>query len=458
MENNNGLRKEIKLPGMIAMAAGGMIAAWMVEIIYWFELSGTGAVFSFITCAILLLPLCFIYSEMTSMMPYAGGQNIWVTNALGWNAGFAACWLIMLLYIMAMPTVSYGIASMLGYLFPVTPLQVKIIAAVILVLWYFLTNFELKLLTRLQNIFFWSTLIIAVIADIIFICSGKWSFGNIQWFPNGVNGYTAAIGLLIMKFVGFDLIPQLSEEAKFPKKDLWKAFVGSLACTVLIYGLAIVAIGGIVSLDWIAETDIVDPRVADIIGMHWLGLIIVGMGTLTCITTLSSFWLSASRILYGASKQHQMTPRFAKLNKHGQPQFANLIVGILSIYFTIFAPEQWVNYIYTIYGVAAGGVYLLVAVSFLKIRKDHPEWERPFKVKAPMLMGIIGIIFCLWILYTNCAVMTTGAWIVLVIYSALGLVLWAYAKTQQKKYPKEWAPININPDTVSAEEANNITA
>ena len=27
-----GLRKEIKLSGMIAMAAGGMIAAWMVEI------------------------------------------------------------------------------------------------------------------------------------------------------------------------------------------------------------------------------------------------------------------------------------------------------------------------------------------------------------------------------------------------------------------------------------------
>ncbi len=42
----NGLRKELKLSGMIAMAAGGMIAAWMVEIKYWFELSGPGAVFS----------------------------------------------------------------------------------------------------------------------------------------------------------------------------------------------------------------------------------------------------------------------------------------------------------------------------------------------------------------------------------------------------------------------------
>ena len=78
------------------------------------------------------------------------------------------------------------------------------------------------------------------------------------------------------------------------------------------------------------------------------------MGILTCITTISSFWLSASRILYGAAKQHQMTGRLAVLNKNGQPKLANLIVGIFAMYFTIFAPEAWVNYMYTIYGLAAG--------------------------------------------------------------------------------------------------------
>lgn len=316
----NGLRKELKLSSMIAMAAGGMIAAWMVEIKYWFELSGVGSVLSLLTCAILVLPLCFIYSEMTSMMPYAGGQNIWVTNALGWNMGFVACWLVMLLYVMAMPTVAYGIASMIGYLTPITALQTKIVAAVILVIWFFLTNKELKVLAKLQNILFWSTLAVSLAASVIFIFSGQWSFETMQpIFPNGFNGYTAAVALLIMKFVGFDLIPQLSEEANFPKKNLWKAFLGALGCTVLIYGMAVIGVGGIVDNAWIAQTDIVDPRVADIIGMHWLGVVIVVMGALTCITTLSSFWLSASRILYGAAQQHQMTPRFAKLNKNGQP-------------------------------------------------------------------------------------------------------------------------------------------
>ena len=43
------LKKELSLSQIIAMAAGGMIAAWMVEIKYWFEISGTGAVFSLLT-------------------------------------------------------------------------------------------------------------------------------------------------------------------------------------------------------------------------------------------------------------------------------------------------------------------------------------------------------------------------------------------------------------------------
>lgn len=448
MENNN-LRKTITLPGMIAMAAGGMVAAWMVEIKYWFEIGGAGSVWSLITCAVLVLPLCFIYSEMTSMMPYAGGQNLWVSNALGWNTGFCACWLIMLLYVMAMPTVAYGIASMLGYLYPITSLQTKIIATVILVAWYFLTNSELKILARMQNILFWSTLVVAVGADIIFIVSGRWSYGNITpWFRYGTAGYTAGIGLLIMKFVGFDLIPQLSEEANFPKKDLWKAFVGSIGCTVLIYGLAIVAVGGVVGNQWIDETDIVDPRVADLLGMHWLGLIIVIMGALTCITTLSSFWLSASRILLGAAKQHQMTPKFMELNKHGQPAFGNLIVGILSIYFTVFAPEAWVNYIYTIYGVTAGLVYLLVTISFLRLRKTHPEWDRPYKLRGGALWGVFGVCFCVWVIYTNALAMNLGAWVVLAVYAALGVIFWGYAKYRQRSDPERWAPVVISPDTV----------
>ena len=51
------LKKSLNLPQVITLAAGGMIAAWMVEIKYWFELTGTGSFLALIVCAIFVLPL-----------------------------------------------------------------------------------------------------------------------------------------------------------------------------------------------------------------------------------------------------------------------------------------------------------------------------------------------------------------------------------------------------------------
>jgi amino acid transporter len=454
MNNNQQLKRSLSLFQIIALAAGGMVAAWMVEIQYWFELSGTGSLLALFLCGVLVLPLCFIYTEMTSMMPYAGGENIWVTNAFGWNTGWLCCWFVLLLYVMAMPTVSYGIASMASYLFTITTVQTKVIATIILILWFILSNFELKLLAKIQSLLFWSTLAVSLIADLIFICSGlfsttgfSWHFANLSpWLPAGGAGFAAAVALLIMKFIGFDMIPQLSEETNFPHKDLWKAFVGSLFFTFLIYGTAIVAVGGIVDLDWIAATDIVDPRVADLLNLHWLGVVIVVMGALTCLTTLTGFWASASRTIFGAANQGQLTRRFSRLNEHGQPGLANIVVCILSIFFTAFAPDAWVNYIYTIYGLTAGIVYLLVALSFLRLRKTHPEWERPYRLRNGTFWGIFSVLFCAYVIYISAITLDLTAWLVMIIYIVIGMCFWGYAKYQQRRGVPEWAMQITSPD------------
>ena len=53
--------------------------------------------------------------------------------------------------------------------------------------------------------------------------------------------------------------------------------------------------------------------------------------------------------------------------------------------------------------------------------------------------------------------MGAAEWIVLAVYAAVGVVLWGYAKAMQKKNPLDWAPVVLSPDTVTKEEANEIT-
>lgn len=441
----NTFKKSLSLAQLIAMAAGGMIAAWMVEIRYWFELSGPGSFIALCACAVLIFPLCLIYAEMTSMLPYAGGENIWTSNAYGWNMGWIIFWFMLLLYLSAMPNVTMGIATMIGYLTPLSFVQLKIISFVLITIWFLVVNLDIKYLAIAQNFMFWSTLGIAIIADIIFIASDLWSWGNLSpWFPSGISGFGAALGLLMFKFIGFDLVPQLVEDSKVPHKNMVWAYLGAMICTLGIYGMAILGVGGILSNEQVQSLDIVDPRVADMIGMHWLAIVIIVMGAITCITTLSGFWLAASRSLYGAAKQRQITGTLTKINRFGQPWVANIVVYFCSVYLCLMAPEAWINYIFTITVLSAAVIYLFVVLSYMKLRITHPEYERPFKTKNWKFLGAESLLFVLFVMYQGIVALDLQTTIALLVFFAIGVVLFTFTKYKQTRDPNNWKPIILD--------------
>lgn len=449
LSETNHLKKELTLIQIVAMAAGGMIAAWMVEMIYWFELSGTGSFWALLTTGIFVIPLGLIYSEMSSMLPFAGGENVWISNAFNWDIGWYFNWGLYLLYIFAMPNVAYGVATMVNYFYPMSFIQIKILALVILSIWFIISFLRVGNLGKLQSFLFWIMLGTILFTAIVFIASPQWKYQNLKpWFPQGISGFGAAVGILIFKYIGFDMIPQLVEESNFPRKDQWKAYLGAVLLTFIVYGLAVVSNGGIVSREWILQTDIIDPKVAVLIGKDYLAILIVTAGILGTITTLTGFWLSAARTLYGAARQRQLPKLFLKLNKNGQPVFGNIAVALFAIYFAVFAPETWVQYMYTVYALVAGIIYLFVSMSFLILRKKRPEWERPFKVKIGGLIGILSVIFTIWVIYVSISEITTDSMVILAIYFAVGAGLHLYARYMRKVNPIEWAPIILTPNDI----------
>lgn len=446
---SNQLKKELSLMQVITMAAGGMIAAWMVEMIYWYELSGTGSFFALLTTGVFVLPLGLVYSEMSSMLPFAGGENVWISNAFNWDIGWYFNWALYLLYIFALPNVAYGVATMVNYFYPMSFLQIKILALVILSIWFLISFLRVGNLGKIQSFLFWIMLLTILFAAIVFITSPKWEYQNLKpWFPNGISGFGAAVGILIFKYIGFDMIPQLAEESNFPRKDQWKAYLGAVLITFIVYGLAVLSNGGIVSREWILQTDIIDPKVAVLIGKDYLAILIVAAGILGTITTLTGFWLSAARTLYGAARQRQLPEIFLKLNKNGQPIYGNIAVALFAIYFAVFAPETWVEYMYTVYALVAGIVYLFVSMSFMILRKRRPEWNRPFKVKGATLIGTLSVVFTLWIIYVSLSEISADSIVILAVYFAIGVALHLYARYMRKIKPVEWAPIIMTPDDI----------
>lgn len=88
-----------------------------------------------------------------------------------------------------------------------------------------------------------------------------------------------------------------------------------------------------------------------------------------------------------------------------------------------------------------------MVLSFIKLRKIQPNWERPHKVKHPKMVSIIALLFILWVFIASFAEMNKGGFFVLLIYIALGLCFWLYARYKQKTDSDKWKPYTINPET-----------
>ena len=151
-QGRDHLIKSLSLTQVIAMAAGGMIAAWMVEMIYWFELSGPGSFWALLTTGIFVIPLGLVYSELSSMLPFAGGENVWVSNALGWDIGWFLNWSLFLLYLFAIPNVSYGVATMINFFYPMTFNQIKIFSLVLMLTWFIISFLKTRDLPKFPSI------------------------------------------------------------------------------------------------------------------------------------------------------------------------------------------------------------------------------------------------------------------------------------------------------------------
>ena len=61
-------------------------------------------------------------------------------------------------------------------------------------------------------------------------------------------------------------------------------------------------------------------------------------------------------------------------------------------------------------------------------------------------MGILSVIFTVYVLYTCAAAMSLSSWMVLLLYFALGLGFWIFAKAKQKSDPENWKAHILTPD------------
>jgi APA family basic amino acid/polyamine antiporter len=153
------------------------------------------------------------------------------------------------------------------------------------------------------------------------------------------------------------------------------------------------------------------------------------------------FWTSSARVLYGSAQLNMLPHAFMKLNKHGQPYLANLVVLIFSVLFCLFSASDWVRYIYAVSCIAAGLVYLMVCYDTYKLRKQHPDWERPYKAPFGNWFLFLGMGVSLWVVAASSLSLDFNGWMSLVVYMLVGVAVMFFMQRYRKNNPGKMEPI-----------------
>lgn len=401
------LKKVLSKFDLLFLALGAMLGwGWVVLSGTWITSAGSfGAVLAFAIGGFLVICVGLNYAELASAMPRVGGEHEYVHRALGENASFVASWAITLGYVsvatfeaVALPTVIDFLLPdyQAGYLWTIAGWDVHLnwvlIGSVGAVIITFINYLGLKQAAVLQTVF--TLVIVAAGLLLIFGAGVNGEPANLTpHFIGGMGGVMAVLVMVPFLFVGFDVIPQVAEEANLPQAQIGKFLVISVIGAILFYIAIAIGVSLGMNQEQLGTTELATAdAMGNLFGSAMFAKLLILGGVAGIITSWNSFVIGGSRVLYAMAKSGMLPSWFGRLHpKHHTPSNAVLFIGVLSMLAPLLGRSAlvWI--------VDAGGLgiviaYFLVAWSFIKLRKNEPDMERPFRAGKSPIFGYLALV------------------------------------------------------------------
>ncbi len=391
---------------VLAVAFGAMVGwSWVVlagEMIV--RAGAVGSILAFGAGAVMVWLVGLTYAELSAALSRAGGELSFTFLAMGPLGAFVCGWTLVLAYAAVCAFEAVALPTVLGYLLPgfgagdplytvagwdVQPAWVAAGVAGALVIG--VVNYRgIRFAAFVQQIAVGGLLLVGL----AFFLPGSVR-GDLGNLAPAVTGWEGVLRVMIMTpflYVGFDVIPQLAEEIALPFRTIGRIILLSIVMAFAWYGLVQWTVG--LSLDPATLADRALPTadaMSAVWGSPWGGRVLVLGGAVGILTSWNAFFLGASRLLFAMARGGMLPPVFARLHpRYGSPAAVVVVLTALTAIAPFFGRPALV-WLVDAGSLATVVAYLLVAVSFLVIRRRHPGLPRPYRVAAPALVGWLAV-------------------------------------------------------------------
>jgi APA family basic amino acid/polyamine antiporter len=445
MEQSGKLKKSLRLLFVYALATGAILTFMG----YWDGVflggSGPATFLSFGLMTLLVLPIAFVYCDLTALLPYTGAELVYGTVGVNKTWGFICAWMIMAAWIAVPPAAIMGILDWIKFALRLdwSYWTTAIVGIAFLIIFTILSLSDINLSGQVQTFMLFAALFGCTLTGFLFLFSGHWSFSNFTPFFQsvhngeasnfiGVKGWLIGTALIVTPYFGFETVPQLVEEGNFPIKDSKKAILGSVLTCGALYTFFFFCVAGMDTWQNLTHATM-DPFVALTIlrdGFGW-GVYSWFFGVTAILFTIGTcilgFWISSVRLMFAMGRQNILPKSFAKLNKKQQPILPNVLILAISIIFLLVSnATSYLAGFYSIMSLSCSCCYFLTMIAAIVMTARHPEWQHPYKLWGGQAFRVFAAIIAGGIVCLCTVGLSRSAWITYAVYLALGVLLYLF--------------------------------
>ena len=412
--NRHSFQRVLGRTDVLALSIGTIIGwGWVALTGTWITTGGVlGSAGAFLAGAVLFILIGNVYAELAAALPVAGGEIAFSYRALGFNASTFVGWTITFAYIGVAAWEGIALSAALEYLFPAIEFPWSI-AGIAGAAGITLLNFiGIRPATIFQVIITSGMML----SGFLFFYSSI-SFGdvqNLEPFFTDNQGIFVVLLIVPSMLIGFDIIPQFAEEMNILPRQIGKLLILSIVLCSLWYILIILGASFAAPMEVRSSGSVpVADAISYCMNSPAFGKVIIFGGILGIFSSWNGFMVAATRLLFAMGRAHMISPLFGRLHsRYRTPTAAIFLVGLICSLAPLFG-QRALLWLVNISSFEAVISYLLVTISFIVLRKQELELDRPYWFPHGAKLSIL-VLVCLIAL--------------LVLYSPLGLNIlqWPY--------------------------------
>jgi basic amino acid/polyamine antiporter, APA family len=379
------LARKLRVMDYFTLGWGTMVGVgWLVVMDDWLLRGGSlGAVLGFVIGGLLLLPIGYVYAQLVSATPDAGGEIAYVARVFPRAISFATGWMMTLAYFIVCPWEAIAVGRIAGFIFPALDslllyriagrpvyLPHLLVGLALTGFLAFLNYRGIHLSAAFQN---WTTFGTLALFVVFIVCGA--SQGSARNLPPLFSHSRIVSFLLVLQIVpyfmtGFESVAKAAEEKspKFLDRGFFVSILASILVGVFFYAVVIAAV--VYSAPWrdLTQKKFMTALVFEsAVGSRWIVSVIFAAALLSLFKVFNGNLVAASRLVFALGRRGLIHSRAGAVHPRNQTPSVAVLFVALATAACMFLGDAILVPITEVGSVAAASGWLAACASYYRI-------------------------------------------------------------------------------------------